>query len=247
MLKIGFIQCDHVLPAHRGITMGDYDFIYQQMLHSASIRLGIEDKINVKVFAAVDDIIPESPSVCDAWVISSSQYDANSSTNWICALRKFVASIINMRLPLLGVCFGHQLIANVLGGKIERMSEWVVGYQQVKFTSNNAIGLKTATLLGIHRDHVKIPPQGALVIGSTPLVQVASFFVPPYTLGMQYHMEFTASYVKALLESRRPIFTDENYRSALNNFQHCSRLGIEATSDKILRFLASKIYDLPVV
>jgi len=237
-LKIGLLQCDHVLPEHRVVATGDYDEIYTNMLMSAAARMALLGAIQIQSFAVVDGFFPKSPSMCDAWIVSSSKFDAFSSIGWISRLRDFVCRIVESGLPLVGICFGHQLISLALGGKVSRRPDWVAGVQQIYFSENAWIKAPKVRLLGIHRDEVTRPPPNAIVIGSTQQVKIAAYLVDSHVLCIQYHMELNAGYVSALMEYRKELIGLEVRESAIMGLN--STTDDEDVSSSILAFLISK-------
>lgn len=237
-MKIGLLQCDHVLPEHRVVATGDYDEIYTNMLMSAASRMALLGSIQIQSFAVVDGFFPKSPSLCDAWIVSSSRFNAFSPIEWISRLRDFVSRIVESGLPLVGICFGHQLISLALGGQVSRRLDWIAGVQKISFSENAWIKAPTVRLLGIHRDEVTKPPPKAIVIGSTQQVKIAAFIVDPNVFCIQYHVELTAGYVRALLESRKELIGLAVRESAIKGLQ--STTDDEEISSSILAFLISK-------
>jgi GMP synthase-like glutamine amidotransferase len=213
-MLIGLLQCDHVSQEHRHITHGDYDEVYRRMLEGGAARRLAAPIVRLRTYAVIDGAIPKSPSECDGWLISSSQFDAISSIDWAARLRRFILATLERAIPIAGICFGHQLISFALGGRVARRSTWVVGVQELRFLDNPWIPARTLKLLGIHRDEVIDPPPGAVVIASTDAVRVAALVVPPCALGIQYHMELTPQYINALLDQRK-LLSPENAPNVL--------------------------------
>lgn len=216
-MEIGLLQCDHALPEHLAITGGDYDVMYTHMLKSAAAHLGLPSSIHVKPFAVVDGNFPQTPNVCEAWIVSSSRYDTSSQVNWITKLRGFICEIIEAEVPLVGICFGHQIIALALGGHVSRRAEWVAGVQQIYIAQNPWISDSRANLFGIHRDEVTELPSSARIIGSTNQVQIAAFLAPPHVFCIQYHVDFNAAYLAALLQSRKDKIGDNIHKQAIKS------------------------------
>ncbi|HLP80861.1 MAG TPA: type 1 glutamine amidotransferase [Nitrosomonas sp.] len=236
---IGLLQCDHVLSEHRVIATGDYDAIYAGVLMSAKSRMGLSIPIQIQSFAVVDGFFPKSPSLCEAWIVSSSKFNAFSSIGWISRLRDFVSRIIESGLPIAGICFGHQIISLAMGGRVSRRPDWIVGVQEIYFSHNAWIKAPRVKLLGIHRDEVIEPPSNATVIGSTEQVRIAAYIVTPNVLCIQYHMELNAGYVRALMETRKEMIGRDVCERAIIGLQ--TPTDDKQISSSILSFLLSNV------
>lgn len=126
-----------------------------------------------------------SPSSYDLYIITGSRHSVYEPLDWVTNLEDYIN---NNRLPkLIGICFGHQLIAKARGGKVENCG-WHVGVKPVTFysSSNHMYNLRFN-----HQDHVIIPPKSSAILASSPDCQYAMFQQGAHTLAMQFHPEFT--------------------------------------------------------
>ncbi|PSQ16820.1 hypothetical protein BRD02_04360, partial [Halobacteriales archaeon QS_8_69_73] len=82
---------------------------------------------------------------------------------WIADARDWVAGALDRGLPALGICWGHQLLADVLGGTVEPMGEYELGYRTVRHTGDDVFeGVpETFTVFTTHSDAVTDLPPGA--------------------------------------------------------------------------------------
>jgi GMP synthase (glutamine-hydrolysing) len=124
--------------------------------------------------------------------------------------------------PVLGVCFGHQLLARALGGAVERnLAGPEVGTRPVELTPEGRrdplfAGLASPLLVQeSHEDHVTVPPPGATLLATNPHSPVQAFAVGPHIRAVQFHPEFDALRSRALcregraaLEAARPGLAD---------------------------------------
>ena len=123
--------------------------------------------------------------------------------DWIAPLEDFVRAAHGAEVPMVGVCFGHQLIAQALGG-VARKSEkgWGLGRHVYDVAPGNGIvdGARIA-LAASHQDQVITPPPGAKTILSSDFTEHAGLlYAGGTTMSVQPHPEFSAGYALACCE-----------------------------------------------
>ncbi|WP_302082764.1 type 1 glutamine amidotransferase [Salinibaculum rarum] len=102
----------------------------------------------------------------DACVVTGSRASVYWDEPWIGELKSYVGDAIDMGMPMLGVCYGHQLLADVLGGSVEDMGEYEIGYRTVEHDGENTLldGVdEDFTVFTTHSDRVAEAPPGAEV------------------------------------------------------------------------------------
>lgn len=102
----------------------------------------------------------------DGFVVTGSWASVYWDQEWIGRLKTWVGGAIEAGLPALGVCYGHQLLADVLGGRVEDMGEYEIGYRTVDQDGENRLldGIDDRMTVFIsHSDHVVSEPPGATV------------------------------------------------------------------------------------
>ena len=117
---------------------------------------------DLSVFSAVDRELPTSYEF-DAVVVTGSRASVYEEEPWIADARDWVAGALDRGLPALGICWGHQLLADVLGGTVEPMGEYELGYRTVQHTGDDVFeGVpETFTVFTTHSDAVTDLPPGA--------------------------------------------------------------------------------------
>ena len=100
-MKIGILQAGHT-PDDLARTLGDYDTLYSDLLAGYGFSF--------QAYCVVDMEFPDSITECDGWFISGSRYGAYEDHPWIPPLEQFIRDIYADGRPLVGVCFGHQII-----------------------------------------------------------------------------------------------------------------------------------------
>jgi len=216
-MRIGLLQCDDVAEPLRA-RHGNYPDMIQRLLLAADPRLTFE------VFACHEGGIPTASARVDGWITTGSKCGVNDDADWIERLSGFIRALAQSRQPLVGICFGHQLIARALGGRVERSPRsWGLGAypttlagREPWMTPWRASDLQ---LLASHQDQVvALPPQGRVLAGSG-FCPIYMMQVGDSCLGIQGHPEFTRSYLADLLESRRDLIPTERLLAARHSLR----------------------------
>lgn len=148
--------------------------------------------------AALDDY--------DAFLITGSPRGVYDNDDWIAHLHQFVRQVYASGKPLMGICFGHQIIANALGGKAEKSEKgWGVGIRSVPVTGASDLfpeGCASLDLLYMHQDQVTTLPEGATSLMGDDFCPIAAFNIGDQVLCFQGHPEFTQDVVGAIIDLR---------------------------------------------
>ncbi|MNE70634.1 GMP synthase [glutamine-hydrolyzing] [compost metagenome] len=143
---------------------------------------------------------------------------------------------------MLGVCFGHQLLALLLGGKSERATQgWGVGTHRYVMNAKApwmSPQVEELTLLISHQDQVTRLPENATVIASSDFCPNAAYHIGDQVLCFQGHPEFIHDYSRALLELRQDNLGQEIYRKGIDSLAH-EHQG-STVAEWMMRFVAHK-------
>lgn len=189
-MKIGILQAGHS-PDELRETVGDYGEMFTRLLDGHGFSF--------EIFSVVDGEFPAGLDAADGWLITGSKHGAYEDHDWIPPLEDLVRAIRDADQPLVGVCFGHQIIAQALGGKVEKFTGgWSVGRTDYDF------GDETMALNAWHQDQVTKLPEGAEVIASSDFCENAALVIGDKIMTIQPHPEFTADLVAGLIKHRGP-------------------------------------------
>ena len=112
-MKIGILTADR-LSDELVDQFGPMPDMFERLLLSA------DDQLEFESFDVYLDDFPCGPAQCDAWIITGSTHSAFEELPWIIRLKAFVREVLGAGVPMVGICFGHQLMAEAMGGKVER-------------------------------------------------------------------------------------------------------------------------------
>ena len=159
---------------------------------------------SVASWAALDGELPSGPTEADLWVITGSKFGVYEDHAWIRALEQFVRDCRDADRPMVGICFGHQVIAKALGGTVVKSDKgWGVGvheYAPTDWSDEALSGAPDALQMAVfHQDQVTTPPEGAKVVASSEFCENAALWYPGFAVTVQGHPEFGAAYEKALM------------------------------------------------
>ena len=167
-----------------------------------------DEALTFNAAAVLDgEALPE-PETCEAVLITGSPFGVYDSTPWMDPLRAFIRATAAAGTPLVGICFGHQIIADALGGDVRKSEKgWGIGRHtyEVLARRNWMEGAgQTVSLAVSHQDQVITPPKGVTTLARsshTEHAMLAYDDIPAITI--QGHPEFSDTYVSALYNNRR--------------------------------------------
>jgi GMP synthase (glutamine-hydrolysing) len=149
----------------------------------------------------------------DAFVLTGSSSSVTERAPWMLRVEQLIREMSNARTPVLGVCFGHQLIAQALGGEVRRNPRGrEIGTVRVERVADDPIfaGLpRSFDVNATHVDSVARLPLGAEILATTSLDDVAAFRVGTTVKAVQFHPEFDADVMRGYLRARADLVRAE--------------------------------------
>lgn len=186
-MKIGILQTGYAPDALR--AKGDYPDMFQRLLDGHGFTFA--------TYPVVDMVFPPDVHTCDGWLITGSRHGVYEDHAFIPPLEQFIRDAFAAHVPVAGVCFGHQIMAQALGGTVEKFTGgWSTGPTEYDFDG------KTVRMNAWHQDQVTAKPEGATVIASSPFCQYAGLAYDTRGLSVQAHPEFTDDFVQGLIDTR---------------------------------------------
>ncbi|MDD0975378.1 amidotransferase [Pseudomonas fontis] len=234
-LRICILETDVLRPELVDQYQG-YGRMFEQLFSRQPIAADFD------VYNVVTGVYPTEDQVFDAYLVTGSKADSFGGDPWIEKLKVFLLDRYQRGDKLLGVCFGHQLLALLLGGKTERATQgWGVGTHRYVMNAKAPWmnpQVEELTLLISHQDQVTRLPENATVIASSDFCQFAAYHIGDQVLCFQGHPEFIHDYSRALLELRKESLGDKVYRNGVNSLSE-EHQG-STVAEWMMRFIAHK-------
>lgn len=200
-MQIDIIQIDKSPPPTRD-RFAQYEPQFERFFG------GLDDDLRFRYHYILDgDAFPDTAAL-DAIMITGSAIGVYDHTDWIDPLRDFIRAAHTARTPMLGVCFGHQIIADALGGDVRKSEKgWGLGRQEYRVLDRSrafaALPAEIA-LPASHQDQVITPPDGATTwLASDFCPHAGLVYDTGRIVSVQPHPEWDRAYAAALVELRR--------------------------------------------
>ena len=211
-IRVGVLLCDDLHEELR-TRWPSYLSLFETLLGSADSKTSLST-VGYRVH---DGEWPAQVDAADAWLVTGSRASVHEAPDWVPPLQGFVRQVDAAGLPLIGVCFGHQLVHSALGGRTERAEQgWNLGAYpvecEVDFAGRRAG--ESLSLLAVHQDQVTEPAPGFERLAT-------SAHCPWYasrrgqTLTIQGHPEFDREFFSALMQRVREKAGEQAVAAAL--------------------------------
>ncbi|SEN19974.1 GMP synthase-Glutamine amidotransferase [Loktanella fryxellensis] len=187
-MHIGILQTGHAPDAMRPDT-GDYADLFQRLLGGHDFDFTTWDVVDMQ--------FPDGVHAAQGWLITGSKHGAYEDHPFIAPLETFIRDAYAAAVPMVGICFGHQIVAQALGGRVEKFAGgWAVGRQTYDWQG------ETVALNAWHQDQVVEAPEGAQVIASNAHCANAALVYGDRILTVQAHPEFDSAFTRRLGDTR---------------------------------------------
>ncbi len=205
-MKIGILQTGHAPDAMRPDT-GDYADLFKQLLGNHDFKFDTYDVVDMQ--------FPNDIYAADGWLLTGSKYGAYEDHAFIAPLESFIRDTYAASIPMVGICFGHQIIAQALGGKVTKFDGgWAVGRQTYDWRG------ETIALNAWHQDQVTEAPDGADVVATNAFCKNAALVYGDRIFTVQAHPEFDNAFTKRLGDERGEGVVPDPILTAARAIQH---------------------------
>ena len=211
-MKLGILKTDAVRPEWVP-QFGEYPDMFIALLKK------VDPTLAFRVYDVELGEYPADIDEVDAYLITGSKSSVYDGKPWIAALMEFVRELDRRHKKLVGICFGHQLVAHALGGRTEKSPKgWGVGLHTHRFTEAPAWHDQEDLDLDIlvsHQDQVVANPPGAKVLARSDFCENAVCQIGDHILTFQGHPEFVPGYSREIMEYRREMLGEPVYRAGV--------------------------------
>lgn len=210
-MPVGLLQCDHVPAPLLAAAGGDYDVMFQQRFQ----------RLELRVYDCVNGEFPSQPHECDGYLVTGSRHSVYDDLAWIAHLASLVREIHAAGIPYAGVCFGHQMLAHALGGRVARSERgWGAGIHpmvvQEQLAWMDPFHSSPRSFMSCQDQIVRMPPAGH-TLATGPTVAVSMMSVGSSMVGVAGHPEFTEKYAEAVYGLRRHQLGEDTHTAALGS------------------------------
>ncbi len=202
-MRIGILQTGE-FPDAVVARQGSYPAFFTRLLVRADPGLSTFT-VNVEGGAPLG-----TPQDADGWLVTGSRHGSYEDHAWIPPLEAFLRDSIAVQVPVVGVCFGHQILAQALGGRVDKSDKgWGLGVQDydVGDLPDWAAPLVDARAgIAIHQDQVVDQPPNSHVLMRSDFCPYAAlaYGTPeaPVALSVQPHPEYTGDLLQDMIDVR---------------------------------------------
>ncbi len=201
-MKIGILQTG-LAPDTLAPDFGEYPAQFARLLDG--------NGFSFEAWEVVNGTFPSGPEDADGWLITGSKHGAYEDHPWIPPLEDLIRAIYAADRPLVGICFGHQIIAQALGGRVEKWrGGWAVGRQSYDWNG------ETLSLNAWHQDQVVEKPADAERLATSDFCENAALIYGKRAFTVQAHPEFGDEFIDGLVRERgRGVVPDDLLDTAI--------------------------------
>lgn len=213
---VNLLLCD-TFPGLLPPSIPSYVFMFTRLFDATGRGVGY------RVFRAMDGELPDAGEVGGLCLITGCNRSAYDADGWILRLLDWIVRADERRVKLAGICFGHQCIAQALGGHVARAPQgWGTGLRESRVVDAEARRYFPGgrmRLLYNHHDQVTALPPRAELVATSLFCPNESFRVGRHILTFQGHPEYVPEYSRHLLENFAADEPLETRRAALESLR----------------------------
>lgn len=215
MQDLGILVCgpvrEELVAEH-----GEYPAMFTRLLQTVAPAL------TTSAYRVYAGEFPARSDAHAAYIISGSRFSVYDEDPWIRRLEAFVRELYAARIPTVGICFGHQMMARALGGVTAKAPQgWGIGKHVSQVLRTPAWMRPVAPEYGVfvsHQDQVTQLPPAAERLAASAHCPNAMFVVDNVFLGIQGHPEFTGAFARDLARGRANVYGEAVLARAMETY-----------------------------
>lgn len=200
-MKIGILETGEP-PAHLEPRFGRYLDMFQDLLG---------ERYRMTNYNVVGGAFPNAPEDEDVYIVSGSPVGVYDAFGWIGDLKTFLRSAKG-KAKLVGICFGHQVMAEAFGGRVDKSERgWGIGLHRydVREPAPWMDPVKSFAVPVSHQDQIVEQPPRTSIVAASPFTPFGVLsYQDQAAISFQCHPEFDPAYAEALIEHRRARLAD---------------------------------------
>ena len=208
-MRIGLLMVGHVADSAQHIA-GDYPELFASVL--------ARDDVELVRYDLAADRFPTDVDECEGWLLSPSRCSVYDGHPWITSSEDLLRELLAKERPYVGICFGHQLVAQALGAPVTRAVDgWQVGVHDYEIVTHRRWMVpvhSTLALLASHEDQVMEVPDGAELMARSAGCPIAGLTIGERAWTLQPHPEFVPELADDLLALRVELIGAEKVAAA---------------------------------
>lgn len=213
-MKVAILECDEVLEKFQP-QFGHYRDMVRQMFQPFDVPF------EFTVFDCQKGHYPGDIDDYDCYITTGSKASVYDEARWIQQLIGFVKRLDRHKKKLIGICFGHQIIAMACQGMVEKSKKgWGIGVAVNRLVSHPDWMSEIKPELHIivsHQDQITILPKDAEVIAESDFCPFFMVQWNDHFLSIQGHPEWNRDYSRTLINERRSIIDPERVEAGLRS------------------------------
>ena len=234
-MNINILLCD-TFPGLLPANIPSHASMFFNMFDS------INTNINYKIFNVFDGQLPNKVANNELYIITGSRAGAYEDIPWVKELLSFIRQVHKKQTPLIGICFGHQAIAQALGGLVRKSEKgWGTGARQSEIVHPDALKHFPSGSMCLFYNHhdqvVQLPPEAELYATSSFCVN-DGFVVGKHILTFQGHPEYTADYNKYVIQNHAQDESEAVKFNALKSIDNMQAINNKEVAEWILDIIS---------
>jgi GMP synthase-like glutamine amidotransferase len=219
-MRLGILNAIH--PAESQVNWGGSPVdAYIRYFESAAGVAGVP--FEYVGYQVAQGQLPDSPDACDAYVITGSPKGVYDDDPWIAELAQFLRDCYATGKKLIGICFGHQMLAEALGGHSQKSEKgWGLGQRTLEVSGEKPwmAGEKgSLDLYFAHQDQVTSLPPGAELLGGDDFCPIGFYTIGEQVMAIQGHPEFTPQIMEDIIALKEGDIDDQVYQAAASSLE----------------------------